>query len=336
MASPESIVRRRAALVNAPDLGYSERVTFQEIILALQRFWAERGCLDRPAVQLRGRRGHLQPGDLPARARARAVERRVRRAVAAARPTAATARTRTACSSSTSSRSSSSRARSTSRISTSSRCARSAPTRWSTTSASSRTTGSRPTLGAWGLGWQVWLDGLEISQFTYFQQVGGIDCRPVSRRAHLRPRAHRDVPAGQGAASTTWTYAAPARSHTASSSSAPSGSGRRTTSSRPTWPRTSPRSITARPRRSASSGVARIRREGPEGRPEASARAAGVRLRREGRAPLQRARRARRHRRHRAARFIGRVRGLAKRVAEAYVAQREMLGHPLLHAAAHR
>lgn len=37
-----------------------------------------------------------------------------------------------------------------------------------------------PTLGAWGLGWQVWLDGLEVSQFTYFQQVGGLDCRPVS------------------------------------------------------------------------------------------------------------------------------------------------------------
>ncbi|WP_437317844.1 glycine--tRNA ligase subunit alpha [Sorangium sp. So ce385] len=37
-----------------------------------------------------------------------------------------------------------------------------------------------PTLGAWGLGWQVWIDGLEISQFTYFQQIGGIDCRPVS------------------------------------------------------------------------------------------------------------------------------------------------------------
>ena len=37
-----------------------------------------------------------------------------------------------------------------------------------------------PTLGAWGLGWQVWLDGQEVSQFTYFQQVGGIDCRPVS------------------------------------------------------------------------------------------------------------------------------------------------------------
>jgi glycyl-tRNA synthetase alpha chain len=37
-----------------------------------------------------------------------------------------------------------------------------------------------PTLGAWGLGWEVWLDGMEITQFTYFQQVGGLDCRPVS------------------------------------------------------------------------------------------------------------------------------------------------------------
>ncbi len=37
-----------------------------------------------------------------------------------------------------------------------------------------------PTLGAWGVGWEVWLDGLEITQFTYFQQAGGIDLRPVS------------------------------------------------------------------------------------------------------------------------------------------------------------
>lgn len=37
-----------------------------------------------------------------------------------------------------------------------------------------------PTLGAWGLGWEVWLDGMEITQFTYFQQCGGIDCHPVS------------------------------------------------------------------------------------------------------------------------------------------------------------
>ena len=37
-----------------------------------------------------------------------------------------------------------------------------------------------PTLGAWGLGWEVWLDGMEITQFTYFQQVGGLDVKPVS------------------------------------------------------------------------------------------------------------------------------------------------------------
>ncbi len=37
-----------------------------------------------------------------------------------------------------------------------------------------------PTLGAWGLGWEVWLNGMEITQFTYFQQVGGLDCRPVT------------------------------------------------------------------------------------------------------------------------------------------------------------
>src|SRR6202166_2621043 len=37
-----------------------------------------------------------------------------------------------------------------------------------------------PTLGAWGLGWEVWLNGMEISQFTYFQQVGGLECRPVT------------------------------------------------------------------------------------------------------------------------------------------------------------
>ena len=37
-----------------------------------------------------------------------------------------------------------------------------------------------PTLGAWGLGWEVWLNGMEITQFTYFQQVGGIECRPIT------------------------------------------------------------------------------------------------------------------------------------------------------------
>lgn len=37
-----------------------------------------------------------------------------------------------------------------------------------------------PTLGAWGLGWEIWLNGMEVSQFTYFQQIGGMDCRPVT------------------------------------------------------------------------------------------------------------------------------------------------------------
>jgi len=37
-----------------------------------------------------------------------------------------------------------------------------------------------PTLGAWGLGWEVWLNGMEVTQFTYFQQAGGIECKPVS------------------------------------------------------------------------------------------------------------------------------------------------------------
>jgi glycyl-tRNA synthetase alpha chain len=37
-----------------------------------------------------------------------------------------------------------------------------------------------PTLGAWGIGWEVWLNGMEITQFTYFQQVGGLECRPVT------------------------------------------------------------------------------------------------------------------------------------------------------------
>jgi glycyl-tRNA synthetase alpha chain len=37
-----------------------------------------------------------------------------------------------------------------------------------------------PTLGAWGLGWEVWLNGMEVTQFTYFQQVGGLDCQPIT------------------------------------------------------------------------------------------------------------------------------------------------------------
>ena len=55
----------------------------------------------------------------------------------------------------------------------------------------------QPTLGAWGLGWEVWFDGMEVTQFTYFQQLGGLDVELVPGRDHVRARAARDVPAGE-------------------------------------------------------------------------------------------------------------------------------------------
>ena len=48
-----------------------------------------------------------------------------------------------------------------------------------TTCASSRTTGKAPRWAPGGLGWEVWIDGMEVTQFTYFQQVGGFECNPV-------------------------------------------------------------------------------------------------------------------------------------------------------------
>ncbi len=63
-----------------------------------------------------------------------------------------------------------------------------------------------PTLGAWGLGWEVWLNGMEITQFTYFQQVGGIECRPVT--AEIAYGAERIAMYLQGVDSIfelTWT-----------------------------------------------------------------------------------------------------------------------------------
>ena len=55
-----------------------------------------------------------------------------------------------------------------------------------------------PTLGAWGLGWEVWLNGMEVSQFTYFQQVGGLDCRPVMGEITYGLERLGDVHPGQG------------------------------------------------------------------------------------------------------------------------------------------
>ncbi|MDP1025712.1 glycine--tRNA ligase subunit alpha [Sphingomonas sp. KR1UV-12] len=70
-----------------------------------------------------------------------------------------------------------------------------------------------PTLGAWGLGWEVWCDGMEVTQFTYFQQMGGFDCKPVAgeltyglerlamyiqNKDNVYDLAFNDAPKGQG------------------------------------------------------------------------------------------------------------------------------------------
>ncbi len=55
----------------------------------------------------------------------------------------------------------------------------------------------QPTVGAWGLGWEVWCDGMEITQFTYFQQLGGLELDRDPGRDHLRPRPDRDGRAGE-------------------------------------------------------------------------------------------------------------------------------------------
>ena len=55
-----------------------------------------------------------------------------------------------------------------------------------------------PTLGAWGLGWEVWLNGMEITQFTYFQQVGGLDCNPITGEITYGLERLSHVPAGRG------------------------------------------------------------------------------------------------------------------------------------------
>src|SRR5882757_7636778 len=49
-----------------------------------------------------------------------------------------------------------------------------------------------PTLGAWGLGWEVWLNGMEVTQFTYFQQVGGLDCNPIKGQLTYRDVYHQN------------------------------------------------------------------------------------------------------------------------------------------------
>ena len=285
------------------------------------------GLRDPAALRHGGRRRHLPHRDLPARDRARSRGAPPTCSPRAARPTAATARTRTACSTTTSTR----------------WCIkpspldildlylgiaarRSASTRWCTTCASSRTTGSRPTLGAWGLGWEVWLNGMEVTQFTYFQQVGGLDCRPVT--GEITYGLERLAMYLQGVESIydiVWTRrAARAASPTATCSTRTRSSSPPTTSSTPT----SPMLLRA---------LRRPRAAVPASCSTAKLRAAGLRAGAEGLAHLQPAGCAPRDLASPSAqRYILRVRTLARAVAQAYYASREALGFPMLQGAAPR
>ena len=171
-------------------------------------------------------------------------------------------------------------------------------TRSSTTCASSRTTGSRRRSGAWGLGWQVWLDGLEITPVHLLPAGRRHRLPPGLRRADLRPRAHRDVPPGQGQRLRLLD-------------SDRQGALRRAVCKRAEWEWSTYNfeeadvaahfaafdQLRAEAQRLLLRGPTRQRRPG---RPQEGARPAGVRLRRQGGPPVQRARRARRHRRDRA------------------------------------
>ena len=102
-----------------------------------------------------------------------------------------------------------------------------------------------PTVGAWGLGWEVWLDGMEISQFTYFQQVGGFDCRPVC--AELTYGTERIAMYIQGS-TTSMTSNGPRESNTATSTTRARWNGPFTTSRPPTSPSSGNASTCTRPK----------------------------------------------------------------------------------------
>ena len=82
-----------------------------------------------------------------------------------------------------------------------------------------------PTLGAWGLGWEVWLNGMEVTQFTYFQQVGGIDCRPITGEiTYGLERLAMYLQGVDNVFDLIWTEAAPAQGRS-QAGAAPSGGG---------------------------------------------------------------------------------------------------------------
>jgi glycyl-tRNA synthetase alpha chain len=164
---------------------------FQSLILKLSVFWASRGCALQQPLDIEVGAGTMHPETVSARARAGALERRLRAAVTASgrRPVRREPNrlfkhhqfqvilkpapdevqqlyleSLEACG-----------------INPAQHDIRFEEDNWES-----------PTLGAWGIGWQVMFDGLEISQFTYFQQAGGLELGADFRGADLRARADRD------------------------------------------------------------------------------------------------------------------------------------------------
>ena len=144
-----------------------------------------------------------------------------------------------------------------------------------------------PTLGAWGLGWEVWLNGMEVTQFTYFQQVGGIDCKPITGEItyglerlamYLQGSGQRLRPAS---GPTGLTYGDVYHQNEVEQSTY-------------NFEHSDVEFLLQRVRRAREAGQA------PDGR---AARAAGLRAGAQGGAQLQPARRARRDQRHRARRL---------------------------------
>ena len=93
-----------------------------------------------------------------------------------------------------------------------------------------------PTLGAWGLGWEVWLNGMEVTQFTYFQQVGGLECKPVTGEiTYGLERLAMYIQGVDSVYDLVWSDGPWARPPTATCSTRTKWSNPPTTSNTPTW-----------------------------------------------------------------------------------------------------
>ena len=172
--------------------------SLQEMMLALERYWVERGCVIQQPYPSEVGAGTFNPATFLRSLGPEPWRVALRRAVAPPQGRALRRESATASSSSTSTRCCSSRRRAdvvdqyfdslrALGIDPREHDLRLVEDDWES-----------PTLGAAGLGWQVWMDGTEISQFTYFQQCGGHRAAGGLGRADLRARPHRHDAAGQG------------------------------------------------------------------------------------------------------------------------------------------